>query len=837
MLLWLAACSEDAADTAGKGQVVQDGDLGLELVLDVDSSVAGTPIGWTAIVHRGDGTTETVEGAVLSSDLESSLRLTDTTVTPVVAGIQTLTATWVNEDEQPLAANAWVNVSPGEAASLALSLSASQTAAGTPVSISAAAQDRYGNVVDTAATAYVADASEALVVPPNVVSTVPGTYTITGTLGSATDAVSLRVVAGEPVGLELSLSKTDLELYETTVATIDVVDVYGNKADVDADLWVEGEGTTVVAAHDITFYDEGSYYVYASYADMQDLVGPILVDSTGPVLTVDQPDRGDMVEGYVDTASGTCVEPYSSLDGLTVNGEPVTVADDGTWSTDLDYVFGVNVIETAATDSDGNETVDTRAVMAGDYWTYGTSLDNGLVARLNQQAFDEIELVGESLINGTDLTTLVPSPAYSNYSESCIDVIFDEICIEWYSIALYVTNPSIGGTDLEIDPTSGGYLDASFTVYTPSIDWSADGAVLGIGMSADGSIYADWIKLQLQLQPYVSGGVLGVNVLSADYSSSGFYFDWDSWLYDIMEFFGVDLSGLLEGYLEGAVEDLLTTEIPALLADAVGDLEISYPIDLGDDHFQLDAVPASVSVDDDGLTLGLGTTFTTTSWDHAETGPGSLYAGYTIPAFEATPGMEVSVSLDFVNQLFYAFWGSGILDMTMTSDDLGLDLSSIGPYLGFTDLTIATYAEMPPVVIPGDAGTTGELQIGDLRITIYDGPADPANIAYDVYATVFAPFDLSATDGMLSPTIGDPEIWFDVVTPANNTVYSEDVETLLAALIPLFMPQLTGALGTIPIPDIEGFPLSIDGIESDGGWVTIGGDLHLDSLSDFGFGG
>lgn len=830
-LVLLAACS--SSDSAEEKSPVgtADGQDGLELVLDQDDVVAGTAIGWSAIVHHPDGSTEAV-AAELSSDLEAELRLSDDTVTPVLAGEHSLSASW-----ESLSAVGWVRVSPGPAASLELGLSATQTPAGTPLSMSLSGWDRYGNVVDTSAAAYTTDDAAAIVAAPNVVSTVPGSYSVTATLDEVSDSQGFRVVAGEPVGLELSLSKTELELYETTLARIAVVDVYGNEVDVDADLWVEGDGEVEVAAESITFYDEGSYYVYAAYGELDDLVGPILVDSTGPTLVVEEPERGAWVRGSGGTVSGSCEEPYSSLEELTVNGEPVEVADDGSFSTSVAYDFGLNIVETAATDSDGNRTVDTRAVLAGEFWPYGDSLTDGIVARLNQDGFDEIEVLGESLINGTDLAALVPSPAYETSSESCVDVIFDEVCITWYGITLYLTNPSIGGSDLELDPTSAGTIDATFTVYTPSIDWEADGTVLGIDMSADGNIYADNITIALSLQPYVSGGELGVNVVSAAMSTAGFSFDWDSWIYDVMDFFGLDLSGLVEGYLSDAVEGLMTDEIPSMLADVVGDLEISMPIELGEDVFQLDAVPSSVSVDDLGLTLGLGTLFTTASWDHAETGLGSLWAGYSLPVYSsASPDLQLSVSLDFVNELLYAFWGSGVLDISMSSSELGLDLSSVGDYLGFTELNIVVYPELPPVVVPG-SGAMGELQIGDLEIVIYDGPVDPANVAYDVYASVFADFDLSASDGMLAPSIGDPVVWFDVVTPANNTEYSEDVETLLAALIPMLLPELTGALETIPLPDIEGFPLAIDSIYSDGGggWVTIDGDLELESLDELPF--
>ena len=41
-----------------------------------------------------------------------------------------------------------------------------------------------------------------------------------------------------------------------------------------------------------------------------------------------------------------------------------------------------------------------------------------------------------------------------------------------------VTNPSIGSTSLDIDPTSGGYLDTEAIIYDPHLDFNASGKVV-----------------------------------------------------------------------------------------------------------------------------------------------------------------------------------------------------------------------------------------------------------------------------------------------------------------------------------------------------------------------
>ena len=365
----------------------------------------------------------------------------------------------------------------------------------------------------------------------------------------------------------------------------------------------------------------------------------------------------------------------------------------------------------------------------------------------------------------------------------------------------------------------------------PSLDWQADGTVLGIGLSADGSIYADDITANMDLYPYVASGELGISVGSVDVTSTNFTFDWDSWLYDVMSFFGLDLSALVEGYMESALESAIADEIPAAVSDAVGSLEIATSFAVGSANVVLAAEPFSVSVDDLGMSLGLGTEVYPETWVHDEVGLGSLFGNYTVPTYaSASPGFQVSIGEDFLNQALYAFWGAGVLDQDLRGEDLGLDLGTFGDILGIADLHIVTHPLLPPVVVPGTGTAMLDLQMGDLELDLYDGEAIPDNLRMQVYVSLEAGLDLDVKDGNLSPTIGDPTVWFDVTMPEANTEASRDTEDLLKALVPLLLPSLTGAIGEIPLPEIAGFSIAIDGLKLDGpenGFVTVDADLGL----------
>ena len=837
LLLALAGCRADPLEDNVIHIPPEDPTWQLVVTTDLASVQAGNSVSWALVMVSDLGNTELVDGH-LWSPAEPDLYVTDSLLVPTVAGEQELMAT-AEFDGIAYEASTSLVVTPGPVDLLDLQLSDLQISAGEPLDFEVHAWDVYGNDVDTTEVeTWVDDEAvsiEGTQVGGTLRTTTPGVYTATSSLLDASDVETFVVVPGPAVGIDLKLSSEELELYETAVAHVTVVDTYGNVVNEPWTLSVDGSGATL-AYTSITFWEEGWFTVRADLDDttLYDEVGPFLIDSTGPVVTIDEPERGAWVEGESGTVSGTVTDEWSAVTDLTVNGQAVAVAGDGSFSSTAGYDFGMNVVETNAMDADGNTTTDTRALLAGDFLPYGEELGDGIAVRIHEGAggLGELEDMAEGLIGATDLDAMIPSPVFSDSSESCIDLYFTEICITWYSATLYVTNPTISSTAASLDPTSGGYIDSTFTLYNPSIDWSASGKVIGIGYSGSGDITADSIAVSTDITPYIASHQLGVTVANTSVTSSNFDFDWDSWIYDVMSFFGLGLDSLIQGYMEDAIESAVEDEIPSLVSDALGDLEIGYDLELSGNTYAIDARPGSVSVDDTGITLGLDTTVLPAVWSHVDTGLGSLYGDYTVPTYTGSPGTILSIGEDFLNQVFYAMWGGGLLDMTMTGDDLGLDLSSLDMFLGEVDsLTIVVDPYLPPVVVPGTAGGLLDLQIGDLSLTIYNGDPADEDVIIQVFTTIVADLDLDASSSStLSAGLGDLDTWFDVTVPANNTQGSADTEALLDALLPALLPTLTGALGEVPIPDMSGFTIkniSVSLAGPEDGYVNLGGDLDM----------
>ena len=60
------------------------------------------------------------------------------------------------------------------------------------------------------------------------------------------------------------------------------------------------------------------------------------------------------------------------------------------------------------------------------------------------------------------------------------------------------------------------------------------------------------------------------------------------------------------------------------------------------------------------------------------TGPSGFPSfGYALPSWDSTSGTNLAVSTDFINQVLFAFFEGGLLNRTLTSEDLGLDAATI----------------------------------------------------------------------------------------------------------------------------------------------------------------
>ncbi|MDP6934188.1 MAG: hypothetical protein QGG40_14785, partial [Myxococcota bacterium] len=719
----------------------------LALTFDTDPATAGEAVGYVLEMASGRAPNYPVEG-ILVSDMDPNLDQDEATIMLFTSGTHTVTG-YATVDGEDLEVSTTLDVQASSAWTVDLQLDDLSLAAGRNLGWAVDVYDAFGNPIDNPSFDLTVDSDAITVGSDTLTSTVPGLYAATASSGDASDTEEFVVVPGDPDGIVLALSSTDLEIYQTATATVLVTDAYGNVTDDPWTIEVETEGLATTSWTNITFWEEGWYTVIATVdgTPLFDTVGPFLIDSTGPTMDITEPERGAWVYGEYGVVSGTVVDDWSALTQVTVNGEEITVESDGSFSTDVSYEFGTNLVESVATDEDGNTTTDLRAVLAGDFEPYGNGVADGLVVRIHEGegglALLEDMVVG--LVDADALDDLIPSPVLSESGEDCYDLWFVEYCTYEYDLTLYAQNPSISSTDVTLDPQASGELVATMVANDIALDWYTYGdaeisSIIDVGLDLDGDITADSITIEMGVVPYVSGSTIYVDVSYLDVETANFYFDMDSSLYTVLSWLGLDswISSTLESYIEDALEDALYDELPDTLEEILQDLEVGTTFEMNGAVYDLDALPYDFVVDDQGLTLSMETWFTAETWLIERTGEGSLYAGYTLPTWTGSPGTIMALGGDFLNQVFLALWGGGVLDMSTSGEELGLDVEDLElVFPGLTELNLEVEALLPPVILPGTGDGLLDMQIGDLHMTMYNGPAEEGYEMLEVYVSLF----------------------------------------------------------------------------------------------------
>lgn len=116
-----------------------------------------------------------------------------------------------------------------------------------------------------------------------------------------------------------------------------------------------------------TALTDGEHSVYLNATDNDGNAATVTtitftVDTVAPTLTVLSPADNLITNVTTVTVSGTTADAQGSEITLTVDGETVTVADDGTFTTTVDLTEGENTITIVSTDAGGKASTVTRTV-------------------------------------------------------------------------------------------------------------------------------------------------------------------------------------------------------------------------------------------------------------------------------------------------------------------------------------------------------------------------------------------------------------------------------------------------------------------------------------------
>ncbi len=559
-----------------------------------------------------------------------------------------------------------------------------------------------------------------------------------------------------------------------------------------------------------------------------------------PSVVLDTPAHGSFTQAAQLTVSGHIVQANSNDVALTINGVPVTVQRDKTFSTSL-APSATTVFNPAfahmTRQHDGAVAADRVVVIDGASRAATAAAPSGIALRLNDSAFDSIEPALSALVPPVDLssflvpgTTLASNVCYLPVGSSCLGSI---------DIAIGSSPaPGFDGVAFNVDSQTGKVV-ASITIENLTLPLTVT-SVTGTALSCD---------IQLHAPATVLAGSYNLAPLASDPTKI-----------DVVQIGDIAVttpgitttttcSGASGGAIQGLVNALIgplfsqllgtlgaplnqvdangNTPIAAALESVFGALDLGGVLGTG---LGLDVSAPYTSIDEDPIGISFAADLAATALTPvpgAPVLPAFLHVPETFPSFgAATPvgalpfDVGLGLSTSAVNALLRAETEQGLLAMSVTSVDLGG--GAVGLTAGALSAVLPAFGSLPPAtpltlrlvptlapVLTGAGATSGELaelRLGQLLFEVVENPG--AGETVRLRAALDARFDAALIAGPagLSFSLGAPGAADTTVAVLANPLGANEaaVAALLPAVLTGLLPDLSAALGTIPVPAVIG---------------------------------
>lgn len=520
-------------------------------------------------------------------------------------------------------------------------------------------------------------------------------------------------------------------------------------------------------------------------------------ESLPPTIEITSPQRGTFSEATEVTVAGRVTDDQP---GVTVNvqGNAVTVAPDGTFSTKVTIKPSIATIESTAVDAEGQRVRDVRAILAGDTAPSDGSVKAPLGARLAPNGLKTVATAVAKSAEAIDFTAAAKAmnPVYNN--DGCLGAKID------------ITSVSLAGIDATMAPKAGA-VDTSVNVKNVVVRLHADFKVACIGGSTNITATASMARVRDDLTIAIAGGKIKTAVPSPTVTLEGFNVDVG----------GVPsaIEGLLRDQARSAAESRLASiiqqKVPALADAKLAEL-VAKPVtvDLFGNATKFAVTPSKAELGTGGLFVAVDTAVTVAG------GEGGTYAANPMPITSGliakADKLGVAIADDAVNQLFAGLWAAGAFDVDISGEQAGIVAALLDDDVASISLTMS----LPPTV--KTAGTALELAIGDLIITAKDAAGTPVQT-----------FALSATTTMVAGPGSSNNLVLTTTTPTvkaqvlsqspvvDNPIDASKLEGIITGVWGVVGSMADDALAKLPMPALVGVQITAPTIEGKDGYVVL----------------
>ena len=791
---------------------------------------AGDHIAVTCTLEHASGEIEVVPGEVVATpetaieregldviaveaiDVEVACRLTDPNIidpTPAV-----------------------VHVVPGPPATVVTTATPNPITAGETLTVGCEVFDFYGNAIPTAQPAFSLSPTD----DGNVIDGLTAVMTRAGQFNAACeipgaigDGVLVDVLPALPASILLG-QVPEQSIYAVgslVQITHQVSDRFGNTVP-DAAVTKEssiisGTGPILPMGEDsFQYMGEGRYRVTATVEPPTDgdievsATLQINVNSRGPALLCDSPADASMrtaSPGTVLTFRGSAADA-NDVQSVTVNGEPATLGEDGSFTAPITTRFGINFVDVAAVDGFDEESTKVCAFLASDTWASTTSnLAGTIMLKLVQAAWDDGSRSGG--INDFDdiLSLVINSSGPRNAVHAALlaanplkpSSCDREVCTFGFCVCV------LSSEVIYQDSQFNGPHTSSLSLVTGGVQPIAQlndirlrmrvrGRVAGIPYDTMGWVTMSYARVQMILDAAMSGERprLSTRSGSVTVSVGSISADFDGIDGAIVNIIIALAQGSVRTLVANTIRNFVANNFDAVLDSLMSNLDIStlgttfnvpriaggpaIPVSFGVGF-------SSVSTTTSRMLIGISSRFSAPPANNyfslgVPLPPGSVVVD---PASVTRTGVAAHVGL--FNQVLHTLWRAGMFEATLSGADIDPDLPA--------EATASVVTRLPPVAQV--IGSQVEIHLGGIEVSV-DHPDLPDNLQVSLGATVRTTVSLNGNDLAFSG-LSIEELHLSSDALALGPADQQQLEDMLRPLLQqLANSALNDALPSIPLP-------------------------------------
>ncbi|MEO6772263.1 MAG: hypothetical protein ABI467_04485 [Kofleriaceae bacterium] len=513
-----------------------------------------------------------------------------------------------------------------------------------------------------------------------------------------------------------------------------------------------------------------------------------------PTIEITSPARGTIATAGPVTVTGA----VTNAKQVFVNGVQVTPAADGTFSTTVDVVPGISIIESHAV-RDAVDVKDVRAVLAGPTAPTDGSVKAPLGAHASVAALASIGNAIATDAKAIDYTAAAQAlnPVYNN--TGCLGAKID------------ITSIALSNVAVALAPAATS-LGTDVTISNVVVKLHADYKAACIGGSTTITVTASAAHLHGALAVAVANKSIATSIGSVTVALDNFNLDVGGVPGPVESLF----DGIVRGKVEAALASMIHDKVPGLANTALAGL-VAKPVTvtiLGKST-AFTVVPTRASVSASGLAVAVDTTVAVTDGD------GAVALAQALPMNDdliaSSHGLGIAVAADSINQLFAGLWAAGALDKSLPISSVG----ALGAILDASATTIDIHLALPPTVTTGSDAQDGlELAVGDLMITTKDDAGNEVqSLAVSIKTTLQAG---PSQTGKLLLAVGAPDVHAQILAQSDavtRPLTDDEVTSIVTSVWGLVGDQADEALGKLPMPAVAGIQLGAPAITGASGYL------------------